>query len=102
MRTLYHERQGILINAIERRLKGVLTVTADEAGMHLVAEIDPACGLSDGDVSKVASGLGYTVLPLSAFYMGKPLRAGVLMGYAGLEERDINAGIDKLAGALTV
>ena len=42
MRTLYHERQGILIKAIERRLKGILTVTPDEAGMHLVAEIDPA------------------------------------------------------------
>ena len=101
MRTLYHERQGILIKAIERRLKGILTVSPDEAGMHLVAEVDPACGLSDGDVSKIAADLGYTVLPLSAFYMGKPLRAGVLLGYAGLEERDINAGIDKLADALT-
>jgi len=38
--------------------------------------------------------------PVSAYYETPPSRAGLLLGYAALEERDIRAGVKRLAGLL--
>lgn len=100
MRTLYAERQSVLINEISRRLSGVLDVAPDEAGMHLVARIRTVCGLSDADIATRAAAQNLTVYPLSEFYIGQPIQNGLVLGYAGTEERDICAGVERLARLL--
>ena len=56
--------------------------------------------LDDRAIWRLAERHGVTVLPLSAYYMGRPKRQGLLVGYAGVPEPEILAGIDRLAAAL--
>ena len=100
MRTLYAERQQVLIAAVREHLDGVLDVEPDEAGMHLIGDIAPHPHIKDTDLAAKAAAAGLTVYPLSRFYLGTAKRNGILLGYAGLEARDIRAGIAKLAKAL--
>ncbi len=98
MRTLYAERQETLLTALRTELSGVLDVQPDEAGMHLVGDIRPDIGVLDADVAAMALERGMTIYPLSRFFVGRPTRNGLVLGYAGVEERDIVAGVRKLAG----
>ena len=102
MRRLYGERQEILRAAAARALDGLLEVPAADGGMHLIADLGPmlAKRLDDRRIWQLAERHGVTVLPLSAYYIGRPRRQGLLIGYAGVSEPDIRAGIDRLAAAL--
>jgi GntR family transcriptional regulator / MocR family aminotransferase len=97
MRILYAERQRVLIDAVQKHLSAVLEIAPDEAGMHVVAHIRPETGLIDADIAQHAIDKNLTVYPLSDFYHGKPDRNGLVLGYAGSENRDIIAGVKKLA-----
>ncbi len=102
MRRLYGERQQILRAAADRALGGLLTMPAADGGMHLVAGLGPRLPKTLGDqaIWRLAERHGVTVLPLSAYYMGRPKRQGLLVGYAGVPKPEILAGIDRLAAAL--
>ena len=102
MRRLYGERQEILRAAAARALDGLLEVPAADGGMHLIADLGPmlAKRLDDRRIWQLAERHGVTVLPLSAYYMGRPRRQGLLIGYAGVAEPEIRAGIDRLAAVL--
>jgi GntR family transcriptional regulator/MocR family aminotransferase len=69
-----------------------------EAGMHLVAEL-PA-GADDVELTMRALEAGVVVRPLSSHYLERPARAGLLLGYAGVAEREIDRGIEQLAPVL--
>lgn len=97
-RALYASRQAVLVDAIGRRLAGLLAVAPDDAGMHLVATL-PA-GLSDVAVANAADRMGVAVEPLSGYYAGPPQRQGLLLGYTAVDERAIPAGVEKLARAI--
>ncbi len=97
MRTLYADRQQTLLDAIKSKLSEVLEIAPDEAGMHIVAHIKPECGLVDTDIAEQAAQHKLTLFPLSEFYLGKADRNGLVLGYAGVEERDIKRGVEKLA-----
>jgi len=97
MRILYAERQQTLIEAVRANLSDVLEIAPDEAGMHMVAMIRPEVGLADTDVADAAARAGISVYALSEFYVGTPDRNGLVLGYAGLESRDIKRGVEKLA-----
>ena len=64
--------------------------------MHLVARLDTHLKLSDQEVSKRAGEQGIVLPALSGFYRGAHPQQGVLMGYAGLSEAEIQAGVSKL------
>lgn len=97
MRTLYAERQSVLVREITKRLSDVLDVAPDEAGMHLVARIRPSCDVSDSEIAAKAVHAGLTLYPLSDFYIGPPTQNGLVLGYAGIEEREICTGVERLA-----
>ncbi|MDA0997591.1 MAG: PLP-dependent aminotransferase family protein [Proteobacteria bacterium] len=97
MRTLYAERQDVILDALKSELSGALDVTPDESGMHLVAEIRPSASIWDADVAELAAARGLSISPLSRFFLGRPNRNGLLLGYAGIEARDIRTGVKKLA-----
>jgi GntR family transcriptional regulator/MocR family aminotransferase len=98
MRSMYAERQAILVEAVERELEGLLEVRPADAGMHLVGWL-PA-GMDD--VAASASALRQSVYApaLSSFYLGTPGAPGLLLGYTGVREDEIRDGVHRLAVAL--
>lgn len=96
MRTLYAERQGVLLDALNDQLSDVLSAHADDAGMHIVADLNPKLNLSDIEITKRVAKRKITVYPLSGFFIGPPTRNGLVFGYAGVEARDIISGVSAL------
>jgi len=97
MRSLYADRQQTLLDAIKLHLNDVLEIAPDDAGMHIVAHIRPECGLVDAKIAEQAVKHKLTLFQLSEFYLGKSDRNGLVLGYAGVEERDIVQSVKKLA-----
>jgi GntR family transcriptional regulator/MocR family aminotransferase len=102
MRALYADRQAVLVAAAGRHLAGLLEVTAEEAGMHLVAGLAPALAarMDDTEAAAVAARAGIVVSPLSRYYAGRPRRQGLLLGYAGFPDCEIERKAKALARAL--
>jgi GntR family transcriptional regulator/MocR family aminotransferase len=98
MRVLYASRQARLLRAARRRLDGLVDVRPAEAGMHLVAELPAAA--DDVAIAARASEAGVVVRPISTQYLGRPDRRALLLGYAGVPEREIDRGIELLARVL--
>ena len=100
-RKLYADRQQVLINALDKHANGLLTTTAHEAGMHLIADIGPVCGMSDQEISTRAGAAGLAVPALSRYFEGTKRKQGLVLGYAGLEDWEIDQGIRKLVRLIT-
>lgn len=94
MRTLYGQRRGVLVAALEREFGDRLEVLGDQAGMHLVAAFQGP--LDDRLVAETAARQRLWVMPLSSCYLGSPVRRGFVLGYGGTEARAIPAGVRRL------
>jgi GntR family transcriptional regulator/MocR family aminotransferase len=97
-RTLYAERQRVLMEAAEKELGGLLTMRPAEGGMHLVGWLEG--GQDDASVSRRAAALGVEAPPLSAFSMEPRRPGGLVLGYAGFGEAEIERGVRRLAAVL--
>lgn len=99
MRSLYAERQQVLVEAARRDLKGLLEVEPAEAGMHLVGWLPE--GVSDVGASESAARRGVDVSPLSAYSVRPLPRGGLVLGYTSANARQIRDGVRRLARALS-
>jgi GntR family transcriptional regulator/MocR family aminotransferase len=97
-RVLYAARRARLLRAARRWLDGLLAVAPAETGMHVVGML-PA-GADDVALAHAAAEAGVTVRPLSIHYLARPPRSGLLLGYAGASEHEIDRGVERLAGVL--
>jgi len=97
MRTLYAERQGVLLDALNNKVSDLMSALPDDAGMHIVADLNPKLNLRDTEISQLAAKRKITVYPLSGFFIGPQTRNGLVFGYAGVEARDIVSGVDILS-----
>jgi len=98
MRHLYAKRQQALLEAIARDLNGILEVQPAEGGMHVVAWLPP--DVDDRVTSQLVSARGVGCPPLSLYYIGKPKRGGLVLGYGACNERVIDEGTHRMAEAL--
>ena len=99
MRHLYAERRTTLIAALDGEFGESLAVNSSSAGLHLTCWLkDNADDLS---AARAASLAGIDTEPISAMYVGKNPRPGLVLGYAPFNEREINSGVRKLAVVLT-
>ena len=103
-RILYAERQQALIAAAARHLGPWLTVAPDPGGMHVIARPTAALeeSFDDGAVTAAAAAAGISVAPLSACYAGRSRRHGLILGYAGTPEPEIETAIVKLQRVLRI
>ena len=102
-RRLYAERQEALVDAARRHWAGLLDVSADPGGVHLVAYPHPdrlARGFDDRIVAGAAARAGVTVTPLSAYYLGEPTQ-GLLLGFAASSPQEVEAAAIRLRSVLT-
>jgi GntR family transcriptional regulator/MocR family aminotransferase len=102
VRNICAERQAALLSATESTLGGLLSLSADPAGLHVVGRL-PA-GVHDAVAARAAEAQGVRVAPLSACRISPaspPAEAGaLLLGYAAFDERRIRWGVERLARAL--
>ena len=100
-RKLYAARQQFLINSLQGQASGLLRVDPHDAGMHLVADINPASKLPDREISARAATIGLSVPALSDYFEGREAKPGLILGYAGLDETEIRRDVKKLVGVMT-
>jgi GntR family transcriptional regulator/MocR family aminotransferase len=98
MRTLYRERQTLLLEALRREAGDILEVEPSDAGIQLVAWLPE--GIDDTQVSREAAARGVEARPMSIFYAQEPRRAGLDLGYAAFNEREIRRGAAQLSAAI--
>jgi GntR family transcriptional regulator/MocR family aminotransferase len=98
MRTIYAARQRALVDASREHLAGLLDVQPGEAGLHLVGWLPP--GTNDRAASASALSQGVEAPPLSAYRIVLEGRPGLALGYAAVDETEIQAGTRRLAVAL--
>jgi GntR family transcriptional regulator / MocR family aminotransferase len=98
MRALYAARQQVLIDEISRHLSGVLDASPAESGMHLVGWL--SAGTDDEKASQQAARQGVEAPPVSLYRTHDSVRAGLMLGYAAVDEARTRDGVRRLAKAL--
>jgi len=98
MRTLYASRLAVLVRAAREHAADLLQIDELEGGLNRVAWLPP--GLSDAEAVAALNPEGFACLPLSEFRIRPGGRSGLVMGFAGMTEQDIESGIRRMAGIL--
>ena len=98
MRTLYRARRDVFAETVHRHLRSEIEFPTAEAGLR-------ATGLftsdrDDREVTQRAARLGIETAALSGYFVGKPERTGLVLGYAALSPDAIRSGVKTLARAL--
>lgn len=94
MRSLYAERQQIMIDALNRATHGAITLLPSVRGIHLVHELAP--GADDASLVVQAKAAGVHLVALSAFCMASP-RRGWALGYAAYDAPEMQNAARRLA-----
>jgi GntR family transcriptional regulator / MocR family aminotransferase len=95
MRVLYAERRQALLKAAQNL---PLEIVAPDTGMHLVGWLPD--DIDDGVAVRQAAKHHVHVLSISSLALSTPCRNGLVLGYAAVNEREIQEGVERLAAAL--
>ncbi|HEX3086900.1 MAG TPA: PLP-dependent aminotransferase family protein [Pyrinomonadaceae bacterium] len=100
MRSIYAERQNVVIEALKRETGDLLKVRRTDAGIHVKALL--ADDIDDQAVAEEAIRLGIFAQALSTFYQGEPALAhrGLVLGYGAYQPQQLREGAIQLAKAL--
>ena len=98
MRTLYQRRHELLVHLLKKRLGSRIEVASADAGMNVVVWLPSH--LDDRAVAAEAKHYDLDLLPLSALTITHLRRPGLLLGFGGIQEREIAEGVDRLERVL--
>jgi GntR family transcriptional regulator/MocR family aminotransferase len=98
MRPVYRRRRDTLLDALRDQLPD-LEPAGIRAGLHLVAWLPP--DLDESTVVSAAARRGVNVSGVAPYRISSPGRAGLIFGYATLNERAIAHGISILAEVIS-
>lgn len=95
-RRLYARKQSILRECIVRRFGVDWPISTHEAGLHLVLHLPENC--DDVLLCEQAQAEGVVVRPLSRHFIQRQhATGGLLLGYAGVGERQIRPAFERVA-----
>jgi GntR family transcriptional regulator/MocR family aminotransferase len=99
------DRRAALLAALSAALGDQVTVVGADAGLHIVVWLNGVPRAREAALIARALAAGLGLYPVSPLYApapeaGRPDVAGLVMGYAGLNEREIERGVRKLKTAL--
>jgi GntR family transcriptional regulator/MocR family aminotransferase len=98
MRQAYAERLSVLLEGARQSLAGLLEISGVEAGLQTAGWLH---GELDGEsVAAAAARRGVEVIPLSRYSQGAVARAGLQLGFAAVDSKEIGRGVRELAIAL--
>ena len=92
------DRRAALLGAIEEYIGTRAEVTGDGAGAHVV--LWPRKRNPEREIISRAAARGVGVYGVSPYYLAKPRKSGIILGYSRMNEAAIQAGIQLLAEAL--
>lgn len=95
MRTVYGERQAVLIEAVQKHLGGFLEIGNSDAGMHVIGWLPH--GVDDGKVSGQIRASGLRAAAISRYAKRRQRRGGLLLGYTAFSPKEIRSGVRDLA-----
>lgn len=99
MRLIYGRRRALLQDAIRHHMGDARLISADShAGLHLTVRLPPE--VDDVSLSARARELGLIALPLSRYYLGQPPVQGLVLGYGGVSDEDIEPQLARLTALL--
>lgn len=97
MRVLYRRKWEHFSALLEQHLDGLCNIIAESAGMHLVLENNV---IDDVTVARALEQAGFGGSALSTYYADKPLRRGLVLGFANSTEQQREQGVIYLQGLL--
>jgi GntR family transcriptional regulator/MocR family aminotransferase len=93
-------RREALHQAVQRHLGDAGSLEGTPAGLHGLLWIHELAAARESELRRACEARGVGIYPARPFYSRPPRRAGYILGYAALGERDIDEGIRRLAQAL--
>jgi GntR family transcriptional regulator/MocR family aminotransferase len=97
------ERRVALLKALRERLGERVSIVGTDAGLHVLAWINGLPQTREAELTERAANASLGLYGISGLY-GRPddpdRRAGLVIGYAALDEAQIAAGIARLDGLL--
>jgi GntR family transcriptional regulator/MocR family aminotransferase len=93
-------RRRALLEAIEAHLGDRVEISGANAGIHVLIWLK---NFRLGEMRRLverAERTGVGIYPVTPYYSKPPRGAGLLLGYASMDEPEIRAGIQRLAGLL--
>ena len=94
------ERRAALLAAVKQHLGDRVEVAGANAGLHLLVWLRGVPAAEAPRVVARAARAGVGVYTPDAFYLGRPPCAGLVLGYASLDEPAIREGIRRLTRAV--
>lgn len=98
MRTLYAARMAVLEQAVARKASDVLELPPIEGGLNRLALLPP--GVDDRAVADELLKINVLGVPLSSYLAAPPARGGLVLGFGGIDETEIEAGIERIANVV--
>ena len=98
MRMLYMERHDTLVAEIRKKLGADFEVATANAGTYLVMLLPK--GFRDTALAEKAAQVDISTVPLSNCYQEEPRKQGLILGYGGVNRKQIRDGVSKLAAIL--
>ena len=98
MRTLYGEKQRLLVEAMQTHLADVFDIQATEAGMQL--PVFYKRNINERNLVNKAKEMGLTLTPLANYHLNQPTRPGLYLGYAGVPKNGIKKAVQQLQSLL--
>lgn len=99
VRGVHAERRTFVIRTVEREIPADLAwLQPSDQGMHLVLWLAP--GIDDREVVRRAAEAGVAVRAVSPTYAGANPPAGLILGFGGFGDREIEEAARRLAGAI--
>jgi GntR family transcriptional regulator / MocR family aminotransferase len=89
MRRLYAERRDRFLDLLRGHLGEWLEPLDGRTGIQIASLLRD--GIDDRKVVDAAARAGVNLAPLSLYYMGEPFYRGLLMGYAGVSEAEMES-----------
>lgn len=99
MREIYASRWNALNYAVARDLAGALELSSVDAGLQTAAWIRRR-GARARDIVAKAAERKVELIPLDRYARGRVAREGLMLGFAAVEEREIERGVAVLARIL--
>jgi len=95
MRSVYLRRRDALVECLGRNLGELLKPCNADAGLHLSAILPR--GMDDLEIVRRAAQRGISASPLSACYMSRRPKSGLILGFGGSDESRIGPAVQTLS-----
>ncbi len=98
LRQAYGRRRQVLVQALQEHLGDKIQYSNAEAGLHVMVYLNDA--IDEAAVVRKAAEAGVGVYPGESYHVHKAPRPSILLGFSGLNEKEIREGIQRLAVVL--